>query len=189
MPASTNCLPTPGIGDDKNFCSCYNYNVINDKGNEVADLNLARAGASCTVFEGKIVVTWGFSAAKNCQLKSVEAYDYHENKWTYLPDIIKERYCHASVSMGNKMFVIGGKLTASCEVFDSVSRKFTAIKSEIILSAADTNFFNAFCIGYNIVVFQQSLESCETDVQMYEVNKSRWSQIESYSFLSSYSKY
>ena len=55
-----------------------------------------------TVFEEKLVVTGG--AFTN----SVEAYDYYENKWTYLPDMIEERHYHASVSMGNKLFVIGG---------------------------------------------------------------------------------
>ena len=44
---------------------------------------------------------------------SVETYDYYENKWTYLPDMIESRCDHASVSMGNKMFVIGGSYTST----------------------------------------------------------------------------
>ena len=38
---------------------------------------------------------------------------------------------HASVSMGNKLFVIGGIRISSSEVFDSSSRKFTTTTSEI----------------------------------------------------------
>ena len=64
-------------------------------------------------------------------MKLVEAYDYYENKWTYLPDMIDKRYKHAAVSMGNKLFVIGWSYTTNCEVFDSYSRKFTKINSEI----------------------------------------------------------
>ena len=45
--------------------------------------------------------------------------------------MIKERWYHAVVSMGDKMFVIAGDETTNCEVFDSFSRKFTNIYSEI----------------------------------------------------------
>ena len=99
--------------------------------------------------------------------------------------------------MDEEMFVIGGNLTSSCEVFDSHSRKITAMKSEIKLSAKDLNIFNIklpfkdlnifneFCIGYNIVVFHQHIQSGKTIFCMYDVNKSRWSQI-NYSFLKNY---
>ena len=42
------------------------------------------------------------------ELKSVETYDYYEDKWTYLADMIEQRSDHAAVSIGNKTFVIGG---------------------------------------------------------------------------------
>ena len=87
---------------------------------KIADMNEHRKGAACTVYEGKFVVSGSF------YLKSVEAYDYYENKWNYLPDMIKERFQHASVSMENKLFVIGRWDTSTCEVFDSFSRKFTS---------------------------------------------------------------
>ena len=56
--------------------------------NKIADLNVARDCAACTVFEGKIVVTGGKSSWY--QLRSVEAYDYKEKKWTFLPDMIEK---------------------------------------------------------------------------------------------------
>ena len=52
-----------------------------------------------------------------------------KKKWAYLPDMIEERRDHAAVSIGNKMFVIGGDKTTNGEVFDSYSRKFKLIKS------------------------------------------------------------
>ena len=42
--------------------------------------------------------------------------------------MIHHRRCHGAVSMGNKMFVIGGRNNLTCEVFDSVSRRFTNVK-------------------------------------------------------------
>ena len=86
----------------------------------------------------------------------MEAYDYYENKWTYLPDINDKRRNHAAVSMGSKLFVIEGSRISSCEVFDSFFRKFTTIYSEMKLSALDKYYFRAFCIGPNIVIFHPS---------------------------------
>ena len=80
---------------------CYTFHIMKNIWNAIADLNVARVFAACTVFEGEIVVTWGEN--NSYDLKSVEAYDYYENKWTYLPDMIKERFHHAVVSMGNKL--------------------------------------------------------------------------------------
>ena len=49
----------------------------------------------------------------------------------YIPDMVEERSSHAAVSVSNKMFVIGGYKNTNCEIFDSCSRKFTSIYSEI----------------------------------------------------------
>ena len=106
----------------KNLSSCHTYDINENTWIEIANLNMARDRAACTVFEGKIVITGGENNWP--QLKSVEAHEYYENKWTNLPDMIEERSHHAAVSIGNKMFVIGGSYTTSCEVFDSFSRKF-----------------------------------------------------------------
>ena len=51
-----------------------------------------------------------------------------------------KRRNHAAVSMGNKLFVIGGIITTSCEVFDSCSRKFINIKSEMKTKTISEHF-------------------------------------------------
>ena len=167
--------------------SCCTYDINTNTWNEIADLNVPRFHAACTVFEGKIVVTGGKNYCPN--LKSVEAYDYHENKWTFLPDMIKERYCHDAVSMGNKMFIVGGNYTTNCEVFDSRSRKFTTISSEIISDLQDW-CLDAFSIGNKIVMFHKNPHT-ESAVYLYEVDKEKLSNIE-YDFtknMSSFVKY
>ena len=125
--------------NNKIISSCYTYDINSDVWSKIADLNVARGFAACTVFEGKIVATGGYSYVHR-ELKSVEAYDYYERKWTYLPDMIKERCNHAAVSMGNKLFVIGGLDNSSCEVFDDFSRKFIKLNSEIKISNQKTIF-------------------------------------------------
>ena len=102
-----------------------------DDWSQIDYMNEERFYAASTVFEGKIVVTGGKSdtsysrlRTREMKLSSVEAYDYYENKWTYLPDMNRGRYNHTSVSMANKMFVIGEFERSSFEMFDSYSRKF-----------------------------------------------------------------
>ena len=73
--------------------------------------------------------------------------------------------------MGDKMFVIAGDETTNCEVFDSFSRKFTNIYSEISPDL-EGQYFNAFSIGNNIVVFQTN--PTETALYLYDVDKDKW---------------
>ena len=163
----------------KSLSSCYTYDINNNTRNKIADLNAARYYAACTVFEGKVVVTGGIY---NCfRLKSVEAFDHHENKWTFLPDMIEERCNHAAVSMGNKMFVIGESSYNDCEVIDSISRKFTAINSIINFASFESHQFKAFNIGNYIVVIQHSLTKTsltKTIVYLYKVDKEKWINVE-----------
>ena len=83
---------------------------------------------------------------------SVEAYCFYENKWTKLPDMLKERTGHGSVSIGNKMFVISRNLNDSCEVFDSITNKFILLKTNPHVKNIEGCLLKAFAItvGYKI---------------------------------------
>ena len=157
--------------------SCYTYDIENEIWNKIAELNLARDSAASTVFEGKILVTGGQDINTET-LNSVEGYDYYENKWTNLPNMLEERNDHAAVSMGNKLFVIGGRYTTNCEVFDSFSRKFTEINSRIKFSVIKKWYFDAICIGKYIVVFQRFRYHTNTIIYLYDVFENKWSHIE-----------
>ena len=69
-------------------------------------MNNARSNAACTIFEGKLVVSGGCNNNNDRVLKSVEAYDHHENKWSNSPDMVDGRALHGSVTMGNKFLVL-----------------------------------------------------------------------------------
>ena len=150
--------------------TCLKYRIKNSKWNCIKDLNNARSSAACKVFEGKIVVSGGILDNWN-DLKSVEAYDHHENKWNYLPDMIYERQRHGAVSMGNKMFVIGGFNTTSCEVFDSISREFTATKR---IEVVGRDLLSAVGIGNKILAFPKLDRCAIKSVQVYDVLKDQW---------------
>ena len=84
--------------------------------------------------------------------------------------MIEERHDHASVSMGNKLFVIGGSNSSTCELFDSFSRKF------ILFNTPISRFFrhsttSAVIIGYNIVVFAKVVG--KTKIFIYNIKNNQ----------------
>ena len=120
-------------------------------------------------------------------MNSVGAYDHHENKWTNLPGMIKGRYSHGAVSMGNKMFVIGKRHDLTCEVFDSVSRKFTNIKERIqIHSGCDSSLkkikvatfrkviLQPVGIGKQVIVLCRFDDSASKNYLSYDVLTNQW---------------
>ena len=90
----------------ENYVSCcYKYENKVNKRTKVADLQNGRCFSACIVFEGKIIATGGSNYYES--LRSVEAYDYNENKWTKLLDVLRERSNYSAVTLGNKMLVMG----------------------------------------------------------------------------------
>ena len=162
-----------GIIEDivqKYTCCCSVYDVKTGKWSQKAETNAVRTNSSsCTVFEGKIVVTGGIYSCY-----SVEAYDHHKSRWSYLPPMIEKRRWHASVSMGNKLFVIGGKKSLSCELFSSRSRKFVYLKHSLNIQVFHKSFLRSVCIGDKIVVCVMSKYGLGTKICTYDVCKQKW---------------
>ena len=132
-----------GSSSNESVNSCMAYNCKSRKWTYIASMNESREDTSCTVFQGKVVVTGGSVNRRlgpsallwrmrrgysNDFSKSVETYCFHENKWTQLPYMLKEKCFHSTVSIGNKLFVIDGFSNDGCEVFDSITNKFISIK-------------------------------------------------------------
>ena len=140
------------------------YDSKTDKWTYKTPMIKSREHGSCSVFEGKLVVSGGWNRVDikgvyNClsRLSSVEAYYAHENKWVRFPDMLGPRGDHDSVSMGNKMFVIGGRFRNNCEVYDSITNKFTCIEELPKLKGIYYHEFKSHLvnIGRRIYVFQQ----------------------------------
>ena len=135
------------------FASCMCYDIKSNKWTYIASMIVSRRNASCAVFKGKIVVTGGFCKEifSHRELNCAESYCFHENKWTNFSNMLVKRCSHATVSIGNKLFVIGGNYENTCEVFDSNTNKFVFIKN----TPGINYFVNALSIGYKIYVFQE----------------------------------
>ena len=177
---------------------CVFYDKQSSIWHSFAPMIESRQNAACTVFEGKIVVSGGGYSEKDEKnneekkvdveicLKTIEAYDYHENKWSSLPCMLSPRTNHTAVSISNKLFMIGGCSRRACydnfdvladfEVFDRVNMKFTSIQRPPMWNNSVLPF-QAVCIGYKIVVFQGNsvvLDRCtgcshEIEVFIYDV--------------------
>ena len=136
----------------------------------IASMNYCRQNSACTVFKGKIVMTGGYDGANDTELRSVEAYYYYENKWDFLPRMINKRTQHGAVCNGNKLFVINGMNNVTCEVFDSISMKFTSIKH------LDCSFdcVTAVSIGDKILTICSSFGEVKERILTYNVDKNEW---------------
>ena len=185
------------IGGDyhlKYDISCMFYDKRDDKWTSIAGTMEGRKNAACTVFEGKIVVSGGtktiqaslrklrnppiiMQVNKDETISSVEVYDYHENKWSFFPFMLKPRSNHTAVSINNNLFIIGGysrriDVFNSFEVFDSVTRTFTSIKSpkwiEYVVSSRTA------CIGYKVYFFIGG-QNKKVKVCSYDVKKRKFS--------------
>ena len=106
--------------------SCLEFNTKNHEWKEVDWLHEERALAACSAFEGRVVVTGGYS--RGDRLDSVEVYDHVADEWSSMPHMNEERYAHKSVAIKNKLFVVGGWNTPWCEVFDSTCDEFVMLK-------------------------------------------------------------
>ena len=96
-------------------------------------MNNARSYLACSVFEGRIVVS---DEINNGTLNTVEGYDHVGDAWENMSNLINGRFCHKSVAVKNKLFVIGGYIN-KCEVFDSITNKFTLLKQPTLDSTSD----------------------------------------------------
>ena len=153
---------------------CMEFDTKYNKWSQVARMNEVRSYAASAVFEGKVVVSGGnFGEIKN----TVEAYDRVDNSWTPMPNMIKRRNGHASVGMRNKLFVIGcedARNRSSCEVFDSNSEKFVALKKPPSLFVTRYGrVVNAILIRSEIILFHSDYP---TTALFYDVEKNEWSE-------------
>ena len=162
----------------KYLSSCVKYNTKSGEWSHIASLNQRKGYAECTIFEGKIVTLGG---CEGNYLKVVEAYDYHENKWTFLPDMIYARCLFGAVGMGNKLFAIGGagmsyNPESNGEIFDSYSRKFTIIKEIQDFFGEKFYLFNVklFANGCNFIICCSTSKCNLSKLLFYDVINDKW---------------
>ena len=161
--------------------SCMVYDKQSDSWNYIAYMMEGREKAACTVFEGRIVVSGGSYAHEydynQKLLDTVEAYDHHEDKWSYFEPMLSQRSNHTAVSISNKMFMIGGNdqcFRTNCEVFDSVTEMFTSITSIPEWIDYYVSDKKTVCVGYNIYFFAGEKYG-EVNIYSFDIMKNSFS--------------
>ena len=150
--------------------SCVKFDTKRKLWKEINRMNEARAEAACAVFEGKVVVSGGYN--NDGSLNTVEAYDHVGDAWSYLPNMINARFRHKSVSIKNKLFIIGGSST-TCEMFDSRCNKFVLLKPLPVSYINSLDRVNeVITIGSKLVVFGNECER----VIYYDAENDAWSE-------------
>ena len=108
--------------------------------------------AGC-VFEGRIVVSGGKTTLPDSS-NTVETYDTVDDSWSYIPNMLKGRTHHKMIGVKNKLFVVGGLFKPTCEIYDSNSKIFVALKPPP--NTCKTPFDHPTCVvtlGSKLVVF------------------------------------
>ena len=85
-------------------------------------------------------------------LKSVEAYDHHENKWNNLRDMLYEISVHALVTIVNKMFVIS--MSYEEVPFYCITRNLTLLSRLNTFSLMEGRTFIVLIIKLFFFLFQ-----------------------------------
>jgi len=114
-------------------------------------------------------------------LRSVEALDLEHHRWVPMPDMLTPRRWHASVSIGNKLYVLGGfdgtNRLRACEVFDPRTGIWSPIAP--MHEARDGHAAVALPTGHIFVMGgyngTQRVASCE----IYDINKNVWRRVAS----------
>ena len=152
----------PCIDIDTNSCTQLDTNDGNWK--EVNGMNEARGDPACAVFQGRLVVSGGYSKTSG-YLNTVEAYDVFANEWSPMANMNERTDDHKMVVVGDKLFVIPHG-TYSCDVFDNASKKFVALRCPFEFF----RYCRVVAIGETIYVFDRN-----SSIYCYDVNENKWS--------------
>ena len=155
---------------------CCEFNVKTKKWRRIANMNQARINADSAVFEGRVVMSGGTAELEGFGpsegTNTIEAYDHVSGTWSYMPSMVHSRYNHQLFAVGNRLFATGGN-TLTCEVYDSVSKRFTALKLPPDFVWLEFNTSCSFLLGRKFFVFHTD---CYPKVVSYHVDEEKWSE-------------
>ena len=132
--------------------ACFIIDPITKNIENIADKNEFRACAPWTVFEGKIVVSGGLDVfLSGVRWKSVSVYDHCGNKSKQMPDMVWIRCYYLSVSIINKLWIVGGS-SDNWELFDiNINHRYFDIRwssSFIVFNRITVLLFLLNCIDW-----------------------------------------
>ena len=164
--------------EDQTTDRCFEFDTKTYQRRDIARLGLRREAPACVEFEGRIVVTGGMDYIDG-ELEvydTAEMYDHTTDSWSDFPSMIHPRRRHQSVSNRNKLFVVGGGgVYETCEVYDSTSKIFIALKPFKPLRRLltfYTNLSTAIIIANEVYIFG----SYSKQVLCYNLENDEWTE-------------
>ena len=134
--------------------SCFSIDPAAKEKLRLSNRTRKRLWPACVVHGGRIVVSGGCSQRGRIE-NSTEAYDRCANQWSPMPEMVEERIFHASLSIRNKIYMIGER---SCEVYDDRSGVFAAVKNQPkILRLTNSHVILHATVGDKMVFFHDDL--------------------------------
>ena len=88
-------------------CTTNRFDPINNKMEELADINRARYNASGVVMNGKVFIAGGQSSGKT-MVRSTEAFDPSSNEWQCMTNLTLPHFSANMVCFEGMLFVLGG---------------------------------------------------------------------------------
>ena len=156
-----------GDNETKISESCLQFDANDCSWKVVARMSELRLGAACAVFEGNIVVAGGYDIGIGEEMTDVSFYDPTADNWSFMANMVTDKYAHNLLVANNKLFVIGFGRNG-CEIYDRTCETFVALKSP---SEGISMFNTAVSIGSKILLFQES----ERHITCYDVDRNTWS--------------
>ena len=146
------------------------YDLRTETFTNITQTGKARRKAASAVFGGRIVVSGGCKLFHREKFKTVLVYDHCSDEWSQMPDMLERRNDHASISIRNKLYMMGGS-SQRCEVFDTFSRKFAYIKPTWSIYKYDDFPTQHVTVGNKIRIYNEH----SLDAAVYDVERDEWS--------------
>ena len=176
-----------GTVSRKNKASdCICFDPRTNKFKQIKCLKENRRQSACAVFEGRIVVSGGQDSTKYSK-NTVEVYDHINNRWCKMPEMLYWRHSHTSLTVGNKLFMLGGG-SLRCEMFDSLSNSFVYIQDVFPLPKWNGMYRNHSVSVCKFVIWGSGIvviNNHTLDAAIYDVEKEEWSEVDDFNNIKS----
>ena len=148
--------------------TCLKFDTKAYQWTKIAAMDVERSNAASVAYGEMVVVSGGHCVENDYEdtFLIVESYDVLPKKWSKMPSMISSKLNHSLVAVKSKLFAID-LLIGSCEVYDSVCKKFALLKPKIYL---ELEYTDAMPIGKYIYIF----ENHSTVVHRYDVDENLW---------------
>ena len=159
--------PLENLTEDSRFCLDSNSNLLITGGNlqktqsfrlnlktkaisPLPNMNFRRGNHGMVYFSGKIYVFGGFDGEN--ELADSEKLIIGEERWGNIGKMTKKRCGFTPCTAGNTVFIVGGVLQTSCEVFSVISDKFKSVSWKLPSNLPAI----AVKVGNSLHIFQEN---------------------------------